>query len=95
MTDTQAEYFLVKLRKGPAWQPGTSRALLGLQIRHMRNLWRLRRRGLAVMATPVRGDGDVRGFVILKASTEQEARAAMDDDPAVVAGRLVFDVQRL
>ena len=97
MTNGTAEdgYFLVKLTKGPVWRPGRSFDLLVLQIRHMRNLWRLRRMKKALWAGPVTDGGPLRGIVVFKAASEDEVRTLVETDPAVKAGRLSYEISEL
>jgi len=83
-----ATYAVVELRKGPGWAAGVSPGLIGLQLRHLRTLWRLRRAGLALVAGPTPGDGDLRGLVICRADDVARVLAALQRDPAVQAGRL-------
>lgn len=95
MMGQAANYFLVKLVKGPVWQPGLSLDLLLLQFRHMRNLFRLRRMKQAVLSGPFADDGDIRGIVILKVDTQEEAIGLIESDPAVQAGRLAYEISLL
>jgi uncharacterized protein YciI len=51
----------------------------------------LRRAGALAAAGPVEGDPDLLGVVIFKTSSLEEARKAMAQDPAVLAGRITID----
>lgn len=91
----ELDYYLVKLVKGPTWKPGFSISIFVLQIRHLGNLWRLRRMKRAPLAGPLAGNGRIRGIVILRAESEAEAKALIETDPAVQVGRLSFEIRRL
>ena len=82
-------YVVIELVRGPAWTPRLTLATLGLQVRHLRTLWRLRRRGLALIAGPIATSGSVRGLVIAPRERAEEALEALNADPAVQSGRLV------
>jgi hypothetical protein len=90
MTKDDQKYYLVKLVRGPNWRPGLSLALLKLQMRHMLNLWRLRRMKKAVLASPFSDNSEIRGIVIFKTTGEDEVKALIETDPAVQAGRLTY-----
>lgn len=92
MTAGTKKYFLVKLIKGPDWKPGLTPGLLALQVRHMRNLWRLRRAKKAVLSAPLADGGDIRGIVVFKVADEKEAEDLIRTDPAVQAGRLSYEI---
>ena len=72
MSNDRNRYYLVKLVKGPAWQPGISLGLIVLQFKHMHNLWRLQREKKIVLAGPLSNEGEIRGIAIFKVDTEEE-----------------------
>ena len=92
MPDPTTRLYLVKLVKGPDWSPGVTPGLLVLQLRHMGNLWRLRRAKKAVLAAPVSDGSGLRGIVIMRVASEEEARTLITTDPAVQAGRLSYEI---
>ena len=92
MTNDPGNYFLVKLVKGPAWKPGLSLDLVWLQLRHMRNLWRLQRMKKVALAGPISGGEQIRGIVVFRAASEDEVRELIESDPAVKNGRLSYQI---
>jgi uncharacterized protein YciI len=85
-------YAVVELRRGPRWSAGVTMPLIGLQLRHLRTLWRLRRAGLLLLAGPIPGEDAVRGLVICRVKDVDRVVAALERDPAVRAGRLTVAV---
>lgn len=80
------------LRKGPAWQLETTPEVLENQKRHLALLQRLGNAVHLLIAGPVaEGDG-LRGIVVFRADSLEEARALMADDPHLASGRLVLDL---
>lgn len=63
-----------------------------IQKAHLAHLDRLEKEGVLVGAGPIRGDGDLRGVLILKAGSLERAREHASADPAVAAGRLSIEV---
>jgi uncharacterized protein YciI len=45
-----------------------------------------------VVAGPLADNSEVRGILIFKGVTTEEAKALADEDPAVKAGRLAVDI---
>ena len=58
---------------------------------HGRRNFALRADGLLSIVCPVVGDGEVRGVGIYNASIE-EVKKIMDEDPAVKAGVIVYEI---
>ena len=94
MAQEADKYYLVKLVKGPVWQPGVSFGLLVLQFKHMRNLWRLQRLKKTVLSGPFSDNGEIRGVVIFKAASADEVRELIERDPAIRAGRLDYQISQ-
>ncbi|HYU43321.1 MAG TPA: YciI family protein [Vicinamibacteria bacterium] len=85
-------YYLVMLVKGPKWAPDTSPAPEQLRKDHLTHLRKLALAGKLVLAGPLTDDGTIRGLVLFKAASLEEARALEEDDPLVKAGRLAVEV---
>jgi uncharacterized protein YciI len=88
-------YYMVFLRRGPAWTtavtPGTTKVNQG----HRANIDRRTKEGLMVVAGPFEGtsgDRALAGIFILRVASMEAARAAVDADPAVKAGRFVYEI---
>jgi uncharacterized protein YciI len=63
-----------------------------LQLDHLANLRRIMEGGKGVIAGPVDGEGRLRGILVLRVDSVDEARAMVDTDPAVKAGQLAVEV---
>lgn len=87
------KHYLVLLRKGPAWTPGTTPELEALQVRHRAHIDHMHEIGVLLMAGPVEAhaDSDLRGIQILRhdaLESPEELRELIEQDPAIQAGRL-------
>ncbi len=79
-------YFLCFLLKGEQWDnPEGAETLMPAQLAFLREQIEWRR---YKTAGPVTGGGDIVGFSILEAASEEAAIALAQSDPAVVAGRV-------
>ena len=57
----------------------------------MANIRKMAATGKLIVAGPFSDDGDLRGVFIFKLKSVEEAKAMVDEDPAVKAGRLVVE----
>jgi uncharacterized protein YciI len=85
-------YQLGLLRKGPQWGVGQEEETRRIQSEHLAHLTKLSRAGKLVGAGPFGDGGDIRGILIFKAASVEEASLLGQDDPAVKAGRLALDI---
>ena len=80
------------LRKGPNWTPaGDSPELKALQAAHMAHIGKMAETGKLILAGPFADGGDLRGLLIFRVDSLEEAKALAEEDPAVRAGRLVLE----
>jgi uncharacterized protein YciI len=89
------QYFMVFLRRGPAWTAAATPDSIKVGQAHRANLDRLTKEGLLVVAGPFdgqSGDRALAGILILRVGTLKEAIAIADGDPGVKAGRFVYDI---
>jgi hypothetical protein len=84
----QERYSVIELVRGPNWTPGASPHLIVTQLQHMRTLWRLRRRGLVLIAGPVPGMAPVQGLILVRARDVTATLKALHKDEAIRSGRL-------
>jgi len=88
--------YIYLLTKGPAWTPDSTPETEPLQEAHLANFRRLADiRKVVINGPPVDSlmtGGDIRGVGVLKAPSMSGARDLLNTDPAVRAGRLVFEV---
>lgn len=85
------QYWLVFLLKGTNRGQDSATAA-NLQAGHMANIERLHREGKIIMAGPMGYDRDLRGIFIMDAKDSTQAASYVNTDPAVIAGRLRFEV---
>jgi len=84
-------YVMAFLKSGPNRDHDQEEAV-ALQRGHMANIRRLAAEGKLVLAGPFLGDGEFRGIFLLNVESEEEARALVETDPAVAAGRLEMEL---
>ena len=88
-------YYMVFLRRGPAWTAATTPEVTAVSRAHRANIDRLTKEGLMVVAGPFEGtsgDRALAGIFILRVASMEAAKAAVDSDPAVKAGRFVHEI---
>jgi uncharacterized protein YciI len=81
-------YYVGLLYRGPAWTPERTPEVERLQEGHLANIRRLADEGALLLAGPFTDGGDLRGMFVFRVGSMEEARALVDTDPAVKAGRL-------
>jgi uncharacterized protein len=87
------KYYVVLLKKGPTWTADSNPELEALQDRHLAHLAAMGQSGKLAVAGPVAEpeDTDIRGINVLPCDqfdSADEARALVEQDPAIQAGRL-------
>ena len=85
------QYFFVMLSKGPHRDQDSVTAAK-LQEGHMANIQRLAGMGKLAVAGPFGDDGNWRGIFILDCATKEEAEAMLKTDPAIGAGRMIYEI---
>jgi len=85
-------YYVGFLYRGALWTPGETPESRKLQEEHMANIRRMGEAGKLVIAGPFTDDGELRGLYVFRAASAEEARALVESDPAVKAGRLRFEI---
>lgn len=85
-------YYVGFLYRGARWTPGETPESRKLQEEHMANIRRMGEAGKLVIAGPFTDDGELRGLYVFRAGSAEEARALVESDPAVRAGRLRFEI---
>jgi uncharacterized protein YciI len=86
-----ATYQVGFLKKGPAWTPSNTPELKQLQADHLAHIGKMADTGKLILAGPFSDGGDLRGMLIFRVDTLEEAKALAEQDPAVKAGRLVLE----
>ena len=85
------QYWLVFLLKGNNRNQDSVTAAQ-IQAGHIANIERLAKQGVVVMAGPMGDDTNLRGIFILDAKDSTTAAQYIKTDPAVIAGRLRFEL---
>jgi uncharacterized protein YciI len=63
-----------------------------IQMEHLRYLFQLRAEGKLLINGPVIDDPEVKGISIFNTTDVEEVKKLSDEDPAVKAGRLVYEI---
>ena len=88
-------YYMVFLRRGPNWTAAATAEAVKVGQAHRANIDRLTKEGLMVVAGPFEGTSGERalaGIFILRVESMEAAKAAVESDPAVTAGRFVYEI---
>ncbi len=101
MLDSERQYtvpnglevlFLGLLRRGPRWTARDTPEVEAPQSEHRANIVRMRESGELVIAGPFQDDGELQGVYVFRVESLDEAITLTNTDPAVKAGRFVFDL---
>ncbi len=85
-------YYVGFLYRGARWTREETPETRKLQEAHMANIVRMGAEGKLVIAGPFVDDGDLRGLYVFRVASAEEAKALVESDPAVKAGRLRFEL---
>ena len=85
-------YYFGMLMRGPKWSPEETPERAELQKQHLGHMAKMHAEGRLVIAGPLLDDGTIRGLVVYKATSIEEARAFAEADPAIKAGRLKVEL---
>jgi uncharacterized protein YciI len=85
-------YYVGFLYRGAKWTPEETPETRKLQEEHMANIVRMGAEGKLVIAGPFMDNGDLRGLYVFRTGSAEEAKALVESDPAVRAGRLRFEL---
>jgi uncharacterized protein len=86
------QFHMAILKKGPKWTGTQAPETQKILHQHLINVLALLDSGKAVSAGPFGDDTDPAGIFILRASTADEAKTWVDNDPAVKAGLFVAEM---
>jgi uncharacterized protein YciI len=94
--DVMHRYFLVLLRRGPAWTQESTPESEKLGEGHMANIHKMAAAGKLVVAGPFEApEGDraaLAGVFVFDVATKEEVQALVAGDPAVAAGRFSVEI---
>ena len=86
------QFHMAILKKGPKWSATYTKETEQLHQAHLERVISLLESGKAITAGPLTDDGDIRGIYIFRAPSAEEARAWVNEDPAVASGNLVAEM---
>jgi len=87
-----ASYYFVLLTRGPEWTAEKTPATEKIQAAHLANITKLHDAGKLVLAGPFTDNGNWRGIFIFKTSSIEETKSLVENDPAVQAERLTYEI---
>jgi len=94
--DVMHRYYVVLLRRGPAWTPERTPETAKLGEGHMENIRKMAAAGKLVVAGPFEApEGDraaLAGIFVFDVATQEEVQALVAGDPAVAAGRFAVEI---
>lgn len=90
-THEMKTYFVVFKKKGPNRNQDSVTADR-IQREHLLFLTRMYNEGHALMLGPITDDSEIRGITVYNTKTAEEAKRLAEQDPAVIAGRLIIEV---
>jgi uncharacterized protein YciI len=91
-TITSGKQYCVRLYKaGPNRNQSPDEAKK-IQMEHLRYLMQLRAEGKILINGPIIDDPKLKGISIFKTTDKEEVKRLSDGDPAVKAGRLVYEI---
>lgn len=85
-------YVVGFFHRGPNWTAQETEETRRMQEGHLANFRKLAEAGKLIVAGPFSDGGDLRGMLIFKLQSVEEARALMEADPTLKAGRLALDL---
>jgi uncharacterized protein YciI len=85
-------YYVGFLYRGAQWTAEETPETRKLQEGHMANIQKMGAAGKLVIAGPFTDNGDLRGLYVFRVASAEEAKALVESDPAVKAGRLRFEL---
>jgi len=86
--EADTRLFAVEIRTGPKWDPALPPPQQAYFKEHSANLRQLREAGRLVLGARYSD----KGLVILSAASADEARALMNQDPAITHGTFVYEL---
>lgn len=83
-------YVMVFLKEGPNRKQSATE-VEKIQKEHLEHLTRMYQEGMLLMAGPFEDENKIKGILIMSQNQIEEAKARVEEDPAIKAGRLVAE----
>lgn len=84
-------YFMVFLKKGPD-RDQDAETVAKLQEQHIAHLSKMVKEGKMDLVGPLLDDGEILGICVYNVPAKEEAEKLANQDPSVIAGRLIVEV---
>jgi uncharacterized protein YciI len=91
-TIASGKQYCVRLFKAGPNRDQSPEAADKIQTEHLRYLFQLRAEGKLVINGPILDDPELKGISIFNTTDIEEVKRLSDGDPAVKAGRLVYEI---
>ena len=85
------QFYMALLKKGPKWT-ADAHASAQLHEQHVSYVMSLLDSGKAIIAGPLSDEAEIRGVLIFRAPSVEEAKAWAHADPAVTSGHLIVEM---
>jgi len=83
-------YIMVFLKEGPNRKQSEAE-VQKIQKLHLEHLTSMYQEGMLLMAGPFQDENKIKGILVLSLDRMEEAKARVEEDPAIKAGRLVAE----
>lgn len=91
-TNVMKQYFMAIYLKGPNRENMSKDEVEEINKGHLANISKYAATGQITAAGPFGDDTEKRGILIFDVETQEEAEAILKEDPAVKAGRLIYEI---
>lgn len=91
-TIASGKKYCVRIYKAGPYRNQPEDEVQQIQTAHLRYLFHLRAEGKLVINGPVLDDPELKGISIFNTTDKDEVKRLSDGDPAVKAGRLVYEI---
>src|SRR5436190_18866888 len=86
------QFQMAIMKKGPAWNTTKPDERNGILKQHLASVISLLDSGKAIIAGPFGDNSDLAGIFILRATSSEEAKRWIDNDPAVKANLMLAEI---
>ena len=92
ITIASGKQYIVRLYKAGPNRDQSPEEAAKIQMEHLRYLMQLRAEGILLINGPVIDDPGFKGISIFNTTDKEEVKKLSEGDPAVKAGRLVYEI---
>ncbi len=91
-TVAQGRQYCVRVFKAGKARNQSPAEVEQIQMEHLRYLFQLKAEGKLLINGPVIDNPEIKGMSIFNTTDKEEVKRLSDRDPAVIAGRLVYEI---